>query len=309
LFAPIGLLPFALAQILWLVLSLGIEALTALVLWSYFGGVPRLRWISLIVAFTFVPLGETDRLGQITPLILLGLVAFLLLVRARQWFLAGVLLLPAIGVKPHITWLVAVAVLLWSIRQRRWRLLAGALTTLFVSTGAVALFDPSAFHYFGHIYGEAMDQLCGVGGGLRILFGVQHTWLQYAPCLPGLAWLVWYWARHCHAWSWPVHSPLLLLVSLAASPYAWHLDYVIALPAFIALAARGAWRSPLAVMGWLTVQAVVFASPLHGIDALASALWIPFFLLAGSAARGDLQDPSVRVEAEIPLFDTPHPSL
>jgi Glycosyltransferase family 87 len=290
LFAPIGLVPFAPAQIFWLILSLAIEAFAALAMWSYFGGAPRLRWIALVVALTFVPLGETDRLGQITPLILLGLVAFLLLVRAQRWFLAGLLLLPALGLKPHITWLVTLAVLLWCVQQRRWRLLFGAFAALAASTGVVAFFDPAAFHYFGNIYGQAIDQVCGLGGGLRILFGVQHTWLQYAPCIPGLAWLLWYWARHRHAWNWPEHTPLLLLVSLVTSPYAWHLDSIVALPAFIALAARGAWRSPLAVIGWLIVQAAIFASPSHGIDALASALWIPFFLLA-NRTRADSDHP------------------
>lgn len=283
LFSPLGLLPFASARFVWLVLSLGIEMFAALTMVRYFGGAPRLRWIALLVAFTFVPLGLTDRLGQITPLILLGLVAFLLLVRARQWFAAGMFLLPALGIKPHITWLVAIAVLLWSVHQRLWRLLLGAITAYAVSTAAVALLDPAAFHYFGNIYGEAINQACGLGGGLRILFGLQHTWLQYAPCLPGLVWLLWYWARHRHAWSWPQQAPLVLLVSLVSSPYAWHLDYIVALPAFIALAARGAWRSPLVVIGWLLVQIAVFASPVHGIDALASALWIPFFLLADTA--------------------------
>lgn len=283
LFAPIGLLPYAAAQILWLILSLAIEVFTVLALWRYFGGSPRTAWIASILALTFIPLGLTDRLGQITPLILLGFVAFLLLVRAQRWFLAGACLLPALGTKPHITWLVAIAVFLWSIHERRWGLLLGAFTALAASTGFVALFDPASFHYFGNIYGEAMDQICGLGGGLRILFGVQHAWLQYAPCLPGLAWLLWYGYRHRHAWKWSDRAPLLLLVSLVSSPYAWHLDYIVALPAFLFLAARGAWRSPLVVIAWLVVQIAVFVSPSHGIDALASALWIPFFLLAQSA--------------------------
>jgi hypothetical protein len=282
LFAPFGLLAFYRAKALWLALSLAIELLSALALWRYFGGAPRARWIAIAIAFTFLPLGLTNHYGQITPLILAGLVVFLLLVRAQRWFAAGASLLLALGIKPHLFWLVAVAVLLWAIQERRWRLLAGALSTFAAAMTAVCIFDPAALHYFGNIYGRSMDQVCGAGGGLRVLFGRQHTWLQYVPCVPGAAWLFWYWPRHRKAWSWPEHLPLLLLASFASSPYSWSVDYVIALPVFIAVAARGAWRSPLVVAAWLIVQLLIFASPSKGIEAAVSALWIPFWLLAQS---------------------------
>jgi hypothetical protein len=282
LFATIGFLPFYPAKALWIALSLAIELFSTLVLWRYFGGAPRTCWIALVIALTFLPLGDTNHLGQITPLILAGLVAFLLFVRAQRWFAAGTSLLLALGIKPHLFWLVAVAVLFWAIQERRWRLLAGAFSTLALAMAAVCLVDPAALHYFGNIYGRSMDQVCGAGGGLRVLFGRQHTWLQYVPCVPGAAWFSWYWSRHRKAWSWSEHLPLLLLVSFASSPYSWSEDYVIALPVFIAVAARGAWRSPLVVAAWLFVQLLIFASPSKGIEAAASSLWITFWLLAQS---------------------------
>jgi hypothetical protein len=285
LFAVFGFLPFYPAKALWLALALAVELFSSLALWTYFGGSPRTRWIALLIPLSFLPLGDTNQLGQITPLILAGLVAFLRFVRARHWFRAGASLLFALGIKPHLFWLVAVAILLWAMQERHYRLLIGALTALAAAMAAVALVDPAALHYFSNIYGRAMDQTCGVGGGLRVLFGRQHVWLQYVPCIPGAAWFFWYWSRHRKAWSWPEHLPLLLLVSFASSPYSWSVDYVIALPAFIALAARGAWRSPAVIAGWPLIQLLVFASPSTGIEAAVSVLWIPFWLLARTATQ------------------------
>ena len=119
------------------------------------------------------------------PRCILGTVAFLLLARAQRWFSAGASLLFALGIKPHLFWLVAVAILLWALQQRRYRLLIGAFTALAAAMAAVALIDPAALHYFVNIYGRAMDQTCGAGGGLRVLFGREHVWLQYVPCIPG----------------------------------------------------------------------------------------------------------------------------
>jgi hypothetical protein len=285
IFAPFGFLPFPLANAIWLALSLAIELLSALALWIYFGGTPRTCWVAPAIALTFLPLGVTNHYGQITPLILVGLVAFLLLARAQRWFAAGASLLLVLGIKPHLFWLVAAAVLLWIIQERRWRLLSGALFAFAAAMATVCLVDPPALHYFTNIYSRAMDQVCGLGGGLRLLFGLQHTWLQYLPCVPGAAWFLWYWSRHRQAWNWPEHLPLLLLVSFASSPYGWSVDYMLALPAFIALAARGAWRSPMVIVSWLLVQLLVFASPVAGIQAAVSVLWCPFWILASLATQ------------------------
>ncbi len=285
LFAAAGILPFAEARELWRILSLVILLGAAWLLWDYFGGAARTRWISLVLALTFLPFGITERIGQITPLILAGLVAFLLLLRSERWVAAGILLLPALGVKPHLFCLVAAAILLWAIQERRWALLGGAVGSTGAACAAVALVDPAAFHYPKALLGHAMAENCGVGGALRIAFHTQHVWVQYLPCAAGAIWFTWYWLQHREHWEWSEHLPLLLLVSIASSPYGWASDYIIALPAFVAVAARGAWKSPLVIVTWLFVQFGIFASPMLGIEAGVSALWIAFWLLARSATR------------------------
>ena len=82
----------------------------------------------------------------------------------------------------------------------------------------------------------AMDLSGGVGGVLRSIFGMQHRWLQFLPTAIGTAWFARYWIRNRLRWTWEEHLPLLLLVSLGTAPNARADDYILALPAFIALA-------------------------------------------------------------------------
>ena len=49
----------------------------------------------------------------------------------------------------------------------------------------------------------------------------------------GVLWLVYYWQRHKHSWNWTERLPILLLVSVATSAYAWTFDQVVLLPALM----------------------------------------------------------------------------
>jgi hypothetical protein len=189
------------------------------------------------------------------------------------------------SIKPHLLWLVFLAIALWAIRNRRVRMIASALMTVAVFTAAALALNPKAIHFLHDAYGPAIATSCGFGGALRLLFGIQHAWLQYLPCIAGLAWFVWYWAKHGRHWSWSEHMPLLLVVSVASSPYCWFHDFILVLPAFIALAVRGAWRSLLTPFFWLAIQAAILLAPNEAFKAALSALWVGFFILASARCK------------------------
>ncbi|HEY1502555.1 MAG TPA: hypothetical protein VGF88_23465 [Acidobacteriaceae bacterium] len=220
---------------------------------------------------------------------LASLTAVLLLLRSQRWVLAGIAT-TGLGIKPQLLWLVLMAILLSAIRERRFRfLLAAALTCLVCWAGAIAL-DPAALHYLRDASGPTLEISCGARGLLRLIFGVQHTWLQWLPCVPGAVWFILDWKKHSTRWVWRERLPLLLLVSLASSPYLWFHDFALALPSFVALAARGAWRSPAVIAGWFALQLIIVAPEFIPIEHIRlveptlSALWIPFWILASRAA-------------------------
>lgn len=277
--SPFGALSYHAARIAWFVVSLLLDAASAILLGQYFGGTRRAALLALVIFGTFAPLGTSEYLGQFTPLILFSLAVFLTFLRRDRPSLAGIALL-GLTIKPHLLWLMLLAILCWSLRERRFRLLVSGSITVGLTLLVAVVTNGATVHYLHNAYGPAMDTMCGVGGALRLAFGAQHTWLQYVPCLAGAVWFVWYWRRHGQHWDWPKHLPLLLIVSIVSAPYCWFHDYILALPAFVALAVRGGWRSPLTLVGWVIVQMLILAPHDKALESLMSVLWIGFWLLA-----------------------------
>jgi hypothetical protein len=71
---------------------------------------------------TFAPAYLVLILGQIGPLILLGLVGFLLCARDKHWKWAGAFTI-LISIKPHLLYLFWIALVLWIIEKRQWQLM------------------------------------------------------------------------------------------------------------------------------------------------------------------------------------------
>jgi Glycosyltransferase family 87 len=277
--AIFGLLPFRTSQHIWSLVLSSLDGISAYYLWRYFGGEKRTVWIAALVFLSFSPVITVAHLCQVTPIMLVCFTAFLYCVRSERWVLAGISLL-GMSIKPHLLWLVFIAIALWAIRTRKGRMLVAALVTVALFTAGALAFNPKAIHFFNDAYGPAIATSCGFGGALRLTFGIQHAWLQYLPCVAGIAWFAWYWRKHGHNWNWTEHMPLLLVVSVASSPYCWFHDFILVLPAFIALAVRGAWRSLMTPFFWLAIQAAILMAPAEAYKAAVSALWIGFWLLA-----------------------------
>lgn len=281
--APLGALPFNVAHCLWWALSMATEVVCALALWRYFGGDPGKRWMAIVLVLTFFPGGAAERMGQITPLMLGAVAAFLLFVRERRYTMAGLCLI-GFGMKPHLLYLVVLAVVLWTVESRRWSLAVAAVSTYAIATLGAIAFNHQVLGYFHGTTQAALDTSCGVGGALRSLFGMQFVWLQFLPTLVGAAWLVFYWRKHRNAWKWEERIPMLLLVSVATAPYSWNHDYILVLPAFVSLVVtisrtRTDWLVPCAF--YLVLQIVVFNEVELFSKAWAAAsslLWLVLYI-------------------------------
>lgn len=290
---PLGLLAIHWAHLIWLITSLTILLVGADWLWRFYGGILRYRAIAWFIALSFTPTMLVLEMGQITPLILLGLIGFLyfqtrnpednkprmehgintdsipgsvpVLSVATSEFLAGICLV-LVAIKPHLVYLIGLAILLWAIDRRRWWVLLGGVVGLLIATVIPWAMNPSVLHQ----YWEALSQhppdhfrSPTIGTFLRFLLGPEKFRLQFVPVFFGVVWLGWYWWRHRRDWVWSEQLPVLLLACYFTAPYgAWPFDYVVMLIPLIVMAVR------------------VVGNPRLGIVAYAAFSFLSFDLLA-----------------------------
>lgn len=224
-------------QLIWLLLNTSILLFCAVQIWKIYKGQSNQRWISWLVAFIFAPTILVLELGQITPFLLLGLIGFLTFITTKKKDWAAGLCIVLVSIKPQLTIIFGVALLLWIIQQRRWLILFSAIIAILFLTGIAMAFNP-------HIIPQYLETMSSgwiiphatptIGAYLRFFWlGTNNLWPQYVPAFIGVIWFIYYWNKHKNSWHWETEIPLLLLVSVVISPFAWTYDYVILLPVII----------------------------------------------------------------------------
>jgi hypothetical protein len=235
---PFGLVDYATAQFAWFVLHVLIIFVGAQVLWQVYGGdgqKSRYAWISVL---TFGPTVFVLLLGQIGPLILLGLVGFLFFLRRRTWGLAGVSM-AFISIKPHLLYLLWLALVVWSLKERQWKVIAGLIISGTFIASLPLVFDTAIYTRYLELIrtAEVIRPLewatPTLGTALAELFAIHGMWIRWLPSFAGGLWFLWYWSRRAGAWDWIAELPLMLLVSVTTASFAWSFDHIVLLPAVI----------------------------------------------------------------------------
>ena len=228
---PFGLMDYGTGRVLWLFLHLAILGLCTWLIWHLYGGQEGKSWIALITIATFMPLFFALRMGQISPVILLGIIAFLHFQRSQKAGWAGSLVMLA-AVKPHLLHLFWLALLLWALDRRQWRILGAGALTIITATIIPLIFNHSVIsQYYLAASQHPPSQWASptIGSLLRTFGGVKNFWLQFVPMSLSFIWFIFYWRVHRTSWSWVEQMPLLLLVSIATTSYGWEFDQVVLL--------------------------------------------------------------------------------
>jgi hypothetical protein len=237
---PLGLLDARAAQLLWLMVNLVALGYCGDRLWNQSGGSQERRWVGWTLSLAFLPSLFALQSGQIGPLLLLGVVLFLECER-RGWPVLTGAATVLLAVKPHLAYLVWVAILCEAIARRRFGVLLGGATAGLFATLIPLAFNPQVLHQYADAMGNrppAQWVSPTVGSVLRLAFGAELFRLQFVPVAVGLAWFAWNWRRTGRTWNWTEQLPLLLLVSFVTAPYgAWPFDMVLLLPAVVRLVA------------------------------------------------------------------------
>lgn len=302
-------MPYQISQFFWLLMSVFFVLLSAQTLWAIYCQNARNAYWSWIAAFTLIPTWMVLIIGQMSPLVLLGIVGFLKFERKHQLYLAGASTV-IISVKPHLFYLFWIALVLWIWTQRQWRVALGAILAGLVAAIIPLIIDPAVYQQFIELYrspGQSTPfDLPAPSLGSFLTRNVSHGNLpiQFLPPLLGSLWFLWHWHKHKEQWNWSEQIPLMILVSLVFSPYAWTYDQVILLPAVIhgfvmVKHQSGSWYKSGPGLLYIAANGCYFAGKFF-VTTDAYYFWLaPLFLLiylgAGTVFRSSSSAPPAKI--------------
>jgi hypothetical protein len=232
---PFGAIEYPLSQALWFILNTIIIFICFTQVWDIYGGMKNYRWLAWVIGFTFIPILDSLKKGQTGALLLLGVVGFLVFIKRRNYWLAGIFL-SLLAIKPQILYLLLIAVLFWSIHQKQLKIILGFLAALGLALTISWLINPAVVQQYIFAiqnYPPVDWATPTIGGLLRLLLGVEKFWLQFIPPLLGFIWLIYYWIRNRNSWDWLERTPLLILVSILTAAYAWSWDQTVSIIAIL----------------------------------------------------------------------------
>jgi hypothetical protein len=235
----LGIFSYPVSRFLCFIVQLIIICMCTTVLWRIYSGEKRNEWISWIAALSFAPVLHALKSGQATVLILLGCVGFLYYLNKKSDFWAGISV-SLVMIKPQLLYLFIIAILLWSLTRHRYKIIIGICAGLIVSLMISMLFNPhviSQYLAMTKSYPIEIWMTSTLGTYLRLLLGPEKFYLQFIPLVIGLTWFVVYWYKNNGLFEWKTNFSLLILVSLATTPYAWTLDSILSLCCIIHIAA------------------------------------------------------------------------
>jgi Glycosyltransferase family 87 len=263
LILPFALLDYAPAQKLWLLVGLAAVALSVHWLLQLYAGGHRRR-IGWIAAATFLPVAVVLAIGQIGPLLLLGVAGFVRFEAKQKYGWAGAFLF-LLSLKPHLGLLLWAALFLYVLGQQRWRIALGFMVTLAMASAIGVIVHPAVFREYVQLWGASSGFVNEVNPTVGGLLGqITHThWAQFTAAIFSAIWLAIYYRRHSQDWSWKDQTPLLLLVSMLVTWYGWFFDQVVLVPCVLQAVFLGVTLSARAkffyVAAYLAINAFVLA--------------------------------------------------
>lgn len=228
LFMLFGALPYTASLILWVLVMCMI--LVASVYWLQLKYAPDMPpWLGWALTMASFPVLQVLGFAQVTPLVLLGLVLFLAWEKDRP-ARAG-LALNLMLLKPHLLYLVLLVLVLEFFRRQDTDIIdlaLGWLLGFMTLTLVVAIVSPAAGA--GYLAAPSPGRLCtwSVASQIRCMVTQSTQAWQSLVLVPwGVAVALWYYRRHRHWWSWTAHGPVLVLLSMATTPFHWSFDLIL----------------------------------------------------------------------------------
>jgi glycosyl transferase family 87 len=281
---PFGFLSYSAGQFAWLLLNTFLIFFSATELWKLYNQDNQGLRIVWLLAFTFLPVPLVLLFGQIGGLVLFGIVSFLRLAQRKSWLAMGAATI-LISIKPHPVYLFWIALVYWVIEQRKVRVAIGALVALSIATLVPVILSPNLFTQYRALFSTSAVanpftlDTPALGRVLRVSLKSESPVIQFVPCVVGIAWFLVYRYRRRDDWNWVEELPLLLLVSVSTSAFAWSYDLIVVLPSVIQITVR-LIRSRNLRLIWNAATAYVSISAIYWITKFVLnadfwSFWLP----------------------------------
>jgi hypothetical protein len=235
---PFAFVPYGIARLAWLLVHITVMLLSVDCLWRVFGGSPQHRWFARASIIWYFPSFYALAIGQISPFILLGVVAFLWEEHRGKDTKAGLCTIP-ITFKPQLAFAFWLFLALSSWHRRRAGVLFSAAGILVLLSALVWAIRPTVFHeYFLAASSDAGPWIWRTPTLSAVLFNwffELGRWVRYSSLVPGIIVALLLWNRLKGSFNWTTHLNWVLLLSCLTTPFAWSFDMVILMPALIML--------------------------------------------------------------------------
>ena len=261
LFLPFALLPYGIAQAIWILVSFALFlACIVLTLRLVFGRV-HIQTVAFVFSLSFLsfPTKFTLGMGQINFLALWLLLVGISLINSTKQTAAGFVIGLLYIVKPHLLLFLPVLFLV-----RQWKagwIAAGTFTASVVMFGVLF-----GWEHFAIYAREVVPQLLvyqgreiyynqGIGAGFARIFPLEFATVATGVFSIGLLgygyWLLW-WRRLSVFAATVLFLPIFLLVE----PLSWQHHYVFLLPVFVYLARviRGQWELGILAVSYVLIS-------------------------------------------------------
>jgi hypothetical protein len=276
---PLGLMSLRWAAVVGSLILIAAFAVSVRILCGIYGC--RDRMVQAM-AWLFAPALICLIWGQTSLLVLLGLALFLRFHASRPWLAGSSLWLWTL--KPHLILPLLVVLLLWIVVSGSYRVLAGAALAFTVSVLVTFWLDPRFWLHYKAMLGYSgvgTDPIPSLSVLLRTHLAPNFMALQFVPAGLACAWaLVYFWKRR-QTWDWCRDVGMVLVVGLAAAPYAYVNDHVVVLPALVFGACGTSSRRLLAVLALASalLEVAFFANFVSSAALYWSTLLAPLFWL------------------------------
>jgi hypothetical protein len=257
---PMAGLEYRTAYAVSLVVNIALVLGCSIAFWHFFGGDGSL--LPILLALSFGPAIWLIKMGQSSALAMLGVTLFCFALR-REWYYAAGGSLLLIVIKPHLFLPMLLVVFAWTLYQRKFALLAGASVAIGAASMAAIALDRNVFSQFRTMALATAQRHAffqSFGGWIEYVTGSSLLGLIPTGLGVGIT-AIWWWKR----WrDYPLEElvPVLVLISVATSYYAYLYDHVLLLIPIIALLRSRYRKGGLAMV--VMLNGIVWIHAIYG---------------------------------------------